>query len=141
MILVAPSIGLAGAEEEERDELGRLDEELGRLAEELGRPEELERLDEELGLPVVRGDMRLLLEPEEPKPVLLPPIPPLPPPPESRWEVVVLKLVGLSVKLLITVATSAASAYLMSIIANSSSVGASTSICSIISIMRLTFTA
>ena len=91
-----------GATEEEREELDRLGEELGRLDEELGRPEELDRLDEELGLPVVRGD--ILDDPELPKPVLVPPDPPLPLP-LRRWEVVVLKVVGLSVRLLITEAT------------------------------------
>ena len=123
---MAPSIGLAAAVEE-REELGRLEEELGR-PEELDRLDE-DRLDEEVGLPVVRGDID---EPEEPKPVREPPIPPLLPPPERRWAALVLKVVGLSVRLLITEATSAASAYLMSMMANSSSVGASTSICSII---------
>ena len=76
MILVAPSIGLAAAVEEDRDELGLLEDELGRPDEELGRPDELERLDEELGLPVVLGDM--VVDPEPPNPVLLPPLPPLP---------------------------------------------------------------
>ena len=66
----------AAAVEEDRDELGLLEDELGRPDEELGRPDELERLDEELGLPVVRGDM--VVDPEPPNPVLLPPLLPLP---------------------------------------------------------------
>ena len=80
---------MAGAEQEEREELGRLEEELGRLEEELDRlgveleREELDRLDEELGLPVVRGDIRDD-DPELPKPVLVPPPPPLPPLPDNR---------------------------------------------------------
>ena len=137
IILVAPRIGWAVVEErEEREELelelgllktlelGRLDEEPVRL------DEEPVRLDEDLELPVVRGD--ILDDPDEepkPDPVLPPPKPDLEPPlDDRRWEVVVLKLVGLSVRLLITEATSAASAYLISMIANSSSEGSSTSI-------------
>tara|TARA_Y100000758_G_scaffold262410_1_gene201002 strand:+ start:125 stop:514 length:390 start_codon:yes stop_codon:yes gene_type:complete len=129
---VAPSIGLTTAEE--REEREELELELGLLNTlELGRPEELELelgRPEELGLPVVRGD--ILDDPDEdpkPVPVLPPPKPELEPPlPDRRWAVLVLKLVGLSVRLLITEATSAASAYLISMIANSSSEGSSTSI-------------
>ena len=132
IILVAPRIGWAVVEE--REEREELELELGLLKTlELGRPEELElELDrpEELGLPVVRGD--ILDDPDEdPKPVpVLPPLKPVlePPLPDRRWAVLVLKLVGLAVRLLITEATSAAIAYLISMIANSSSEGSSTSI-------------
>ena len=132
IILVAPRIGWAVVEE--REEREELELELGLLKTlELGRPEELELelgRPEELGLPVVRGD--ILDDPDEdPKPVpVLPPLKPVlePPLPDRRWAVLVLKLVGLSVRLLITEATSAAIAYLISMIANSSSEGSSTSI-------------